>query len=116
MSVVTRIRELAAEKNLTIKDVERLTGISTNTMGRWDTNKPSVEKLTAVADLFGVTLDYLVGRSNTPYSDNSKEISVETFLKRSTPSTYDGVTLSDSDKRQIDLIIRTVIWPRLQDE
>ena len=58
--ILDRIRALCAEQGVTIKQLEQGTGISNGTIGRWDESNPRVDKLKAVADFFGVTVDELI--------------------------------------------------------
>lgn len=62
-----RLRELRISRKLTQKELaERLGLTNTSTISKYETGevKPSVEIIDKVADLFGVTADYLMGRSH----------------------------------------------------
>lgn len=61
-SVKDRIKALAESSGKTIAAVEKDLGIGNGTIGRWDTSAPSADKLSAVADYFDVSVDYLLGR------------------------------------------------------
>lgn len=54
-----RIKELCKEKGITVAQLEENLGWS-RSIYKWDTNTPSVTKVKAVADYFGVTVDYLL--------------------------------------------------------
>lgn len=41
-------------------------GLGKNSITRWDENKPSVDRVQKVADYFGVSVDYLLGRTDDP--------------------------------------------------
>ena len=64
-SVKDRIRALAESVGKTIATVEKELGIGNGTIGRWDASAPSADKLAAVADYFDVSVDYLLGRSDS---------------------------------------------------
>ncbi len=64
--LLDHICSLCKEKNVSIARLERETGIGNGTIGRWDVSSPSVKNVKAVADYFGVTVDYLV--SDAPKS------------------------------------------------
>lgn len=66
IDISKRIKELRLEKNLKQKDVAKHLNIATNTLSQFENNKgrPSLEVLTAMANYFGVSLDYLVGRED----------------------------------------------------
>ena len=54
--------ELLKERNVTAADVSRATGIRTSTLTDWKMGrtKPKSDKLKAIADYFGVTVEYLM--------------------------------------------------------
>lgn len=66
IDISKRIKELRLEKNLKQKDVAMHLNIATNTLSQFENNKgrPSLEVLSAMADFFEVSLDYLVGRED----------------------------------------------------
>ena len=59
-----QIRKLCEENKISIQQLSRDIEVSKNTIGRWDTNSPSIDKVVKVADYFNVSLDYLCGRTN----------------------------------------------------
>ena len=62
--ILSKITQLCKEKGTTIAKLERETGISNGTIGRWGISSPTVEKLEKVADYFGVSVDWLLGRES----------------------------------------------------
>lgn len=63
MSIYERIRELASEKGMSIRELENSLGFSNGLLRSWNksTNSASLEK---VANYFNVSTDYLLGRTN----------------------------------------------------
>lgn len=59
MSLVERIKSECIKKNFTIAYLERAACLGNGTIRRWDTNAPSVDKLSNIAHLLNVSLDYL---------------------------------------------------------
>lgn len=57
------IKELAEKQKISIRRLEENLGFGNGTLNRWRTNTPGVDKLEKVADYFGVTTDYLLGRT-----------------------------------------------------
>lgn len=66
MDTYDRIAELMAQHGERAADLAKATGISTGLLSQWKARmqKPSLEKLTLVAEHYGVTVDVLQG--NTP--------------------------------------------------
>lgn len=60
--VVEKISKLCKEKGVSIAKLEKETGISNGTIGKWSRSSPTVEKIERVADYFGVSVDWLLGR------------------------------------------------------
>lgn len=58
-----QIRKLCEVNNISVQQLSREIDVSKNTIGRWDTNCPSVDKVMKVADYFNVSMDYLCGRT-----------------------------------------------------
>lgn len=64
MSMYEKISRLAEKKGVSIAQVERDLGFSQASLRKLNTNKPSSDKVVALAKYFGVSTDYLYG--NTP--------------------------------------------------
>lgn len=64
MSIVDKIRQLCAEHGETLASLERRLGLGNGTIGRWENGSPTLDKLTRVADHFGVSVDYLASRED----------------------------------------------------
>jgi len=68
---MNRIRDLREDMDLRQVDVARATGIDQKTLSNYETGKtnPDSYALIKLADFFGVTIDYLVGRTNNNFID-----------------------------------------------
>lgn len=62
MTIKDTVRNLARQYPFSIPNLEKELGFGTGTISRWDKSFPGVDKMQAVADFFGVTVDYLLGR------------------------------------------------------
>lgn len=60
----SRIKELADAKGITMVTLGRAVGASSGNMSDWKAGRsaPNVDKLIKIADYFGVTTDFLLGR------------------------------------------------------
>lgn len=65
------LQKLLDERGITATDVARETGISRSSMTDWKKGRstPKYEKRKKIADMFGVTVDYLDGVSPFPYGE-----------------------------------------------
>ncbi|VDG18273.1 XRE family transcriptional regulator [Lactobacillus brevis] [Lactiplantibacillus mudanjiangensis] len=66
MTLFERIKFLAEKQGKSINDVEGELGYAKNTLYRLKKTNPSAKKLEEIADHFGVSTDYLLGRTDSP--------------------------------------------------
>ena len=65
------IQILCRKNNTTITKLERECGLANATIRRWENSSPSTENIGKVADYFGVSVDYLLGRGIYAMSDDA---------------------------------------------
>ena len=58
-----RIRELREEKKMSQEQLAKSLGFKANTISNWErgTREPDVQTIKKLADIFGVSTDYLLG-------------------------------------------------------
>ncbi|NCB04483.1 MAG: XRE family transcriptional regulator [Clostridia bacterium] len=68
---MNRLKEARRAKRLTQAEVARQLGISQNGYSNWETGARAIDapSLSALAALFGVSADYLLGLDSTEYAD-----------------------------------------------
>lgn len=66
MDLFIRVKELADKRKMSLNELEEAVGFSRNTLYKWKDKMPNSEKLEDVADYFGVSTDYLLGRVDDP--------------------------------------------------
>lgn len=90
---VTRILNLIAESNLSEFAFEKQNELAQGSIKNWKNgrNKPSAEALVKIANYFQVSIDYLLGRTDTPgFSPAEKAIGItETAMVSLTPEEDD---------------------------
>ena len=61
-----RLKELRTEKNLTQDKLAKLVGMSKMTISHWESGycEPSIAQLIMLSNLFEVSVDYLVGKTD----------------------------------------------------
>ena len=61
-----KIRRLRTAHGITQVELAHRLGVSKQSVSNWESNniQPSIELLEKIADLFGVTTDYLLGRED----------------------------------------------------
>ncbi len=68
-----KIKTLRLAGNYSQVDIAEKLSVTKQTISNWENNniQPSVDMLVKIADLFGVTTDYLLGRDTAPRIDAS---------------------------------------------
>ena len=66
MNIVDRIESLAKENGISITSLESKLGISRGIIRSWSSAQPTADKIMKIANYFGVSIDYLLGRTDEP--------------------------------------------------
>lgn len=75
--MLEKIKKLCAVNGMSVSQLEQTLGLSNKAIYRWDTSKPSIDRVKAVADYFGVTVDYLL--SDEKQLDEKEELLERAF-------------------------------------
>ena len=61
-----RLKELRTEKNVTQQEIADKIGVSRQVYANWENeiNQPDLKMLSSLADIYGVSADYLLGRTD----------------------------------------------------
>ncbi len=94
-----RLKQLRKEKKWTQDCVGSLIGVSKNTVSRYEkgTREPDFETLTKLAELFAVSTDYLLGRTDTP--DDPHYITLSDNVVATETVKIETITLNEEDRR-----------------
>lgn len=93
-TLYARIKELASSHGLSIRELEAQLHLSNGTIGRWRKSTPGVDKIEAVAKHFDVSVDYLLGRTDTPQFTRKDERDVQKILTDMTEGLSNDSALS----------------------
>ena len=77
MGIISRIKEVARNKGLTISDVEKACNLGENSIYKWDRSSPSLDKVMRVANKIDASIDYLATGENpsiNALSERDKEL------------------------------------------
>ena len=74
MEIAERLKQLRIKSKLTQYEVEELTGINRSTLSLYELGirVPTIDKLTKLALLYGVSIDYLCGIEKVNIRENEK--------------------------------------------
>ena len=114
MSLVSRIKDLAQARKISLAELERATGISNGQIRKWDSSKPGIEKLQSVADYFGVSTDYLLERTDNPYgglSTEQRKLTIEEAID--SVMSHDGKEVTENDREILKRIAEAYLDGKL---
>lgn len=104
MTTLERIKEISKKRGYSLTKVNELANLGTNTIYSWKTKEPSFNNLKAVADVLGVSTDYLLGKTDNPSATNKpKEVDIE---DENILMTFDGKPIPEEDMEIIKRLLR----------
>lgn len=101
MTVFERIKELAKKRGYSLTRLNNEAGLGTNSIYHWRTKSPSTASLKKVADVLGVSVDYLLGNTDEMHSNKKDDMPVdleEVLAKLGPTLRFEGKELTDEQK------------------
>ena len=112
MTTFERIKEISKQRGLNLKKTATEAGLSENAIYKWKTQTPQSNALRAVADVLGVSVDYLLGNTDEMHSnkkDDKKVADLKEIMKEFEVVQFDGKTIPEEDLPVIERIIKGLI-------
>lgn len=111
MNVLDKVKQLASEKGYSLLALNDKAKLGKNAIYKWKTQQPSTENLKKVADVLGVSVDYLLGDTNDMHankkSTSDKPVDLKEIAENDNWDDYlsaDGRPLTDHDKNLLRVI------------
>ena len=101
MTLFENIQQTAKSRGLSLRSVNEKALLGPNAIYKWKTQTPSTDKLKAVADVLGVSVDYLLGNNDKMHPTSAEpEVpnDLEEVLKQVNPVMFGGAELTDDQK------------------
>ena len=101
MTVFERIKETAKLRGTNLKNLAKQVGLSENAIYSWKNKTPRTDNLQSVADVLGVSVDYLLGNTDEMHSNKKDDMPVdlEEVLDKLGPTLrFEGKELTDEQK------------------
>ncbi|WP_081168641.1 helix-turn-helix domain-containing protein [Lactococcus garvieae] len=108
MDLYEKIKALAAQKHISIRQLEEKVGIANGTIRQWGRKNPGVNNVKLVADFFHVTVDYLLGSEEKPPLKEPIDLADlvdENKVDWDEWVSFDGKPLTDEVKTALKLIL-----------
>lgn len=99
-------KQMAKQRGLSLKALNDKAGLGANAIYSWKTSKPGMDALNSVAKVLGVSVDYLLGNTDNPSQqasrDNNMPVDLEEVLAQLGPSVqFNGQELTDEQKLKL---------------
>ncbi|KIU24949.1 helix-turn-helix domain-containing protein [Weissella cibaria] len=101
MTVYERIKEISKARGMSLQSVAKAAGLSQNMIYQYKTVNPKTETLRTLADVLGVSVDYLLGNTDEMHPTSTEpEVpnDLEEVLKQVNPVMFGGAELTDDQK------------------
>lgn len=111
MTIFERVKNIADSRKISLQKLAEKSGMGTNSIYGWKTKTPSVDKISAVADVLNVSTDYLLGRTDDPnkYLSETERMTSNIDLKEAKNNgailSWGGVDIDDDDMEIIKRIL-----------
>lgn len=106
MSIFERTKEVAKLRGLNLRQLEKEAGLSERSIYNWKLHNPNNQSLLAVANVLGVSTDYLLGNTDEMTPNKStipSEEKLDQALDRSI--SYDGKEITDHDRKLLKAML-----------
>lgn len=104
MTVYERTKEIAEKRGLSLQQVATKAGLGINSIYSWKKKDPSISRLAKVAAVLGVSVDYLLGETNTSSNDKEPKPVVD-LNKDDAILTFDGKPIPEEDMELIKRLL-----------
>ena len=104
MSIFERVKEVSELRKISLQTLAEKSNMGINSIYGWKTKKPSIDKISAVADVLHVSTDYLLGRTddmNNSIVEKNSHIDLKDALNDEIMLAFDGHEIPDEDKVKI---------------
>ena len=111
MTLFERIKKTAKERGISLTALSVKSGLGEKTIYKWKEKEPSANRIKAVADVLGVSDDYLLGNTDDMHVNKKATSNSPVDLKEVAENdnwddylSSDGRPLSDHDKKLLRAI------------
>lgn len=103
MNIGERIAQLRKSRSMSQFQLAKTLNIATSTLGMYETNKrkPNMEMLEKLADFFGVSVDFLLGRPEKNDNNNTADLADDDTI-----FTFEGKPIPEQDLEYMKRLLR----------
>ncbi|WP_419154911.1 helix-turn-helix domain-containing protein [Weissella minor] len=110
MTLFERTKQTAQEKGLTLRELEKRAGLGEKSIYSWKKYTPRGSNMQKVADVLGVSVDYLLGNTDEMHpttEEDNKKPDLDELLNDEGALMFQGMELSDDYKRALLAMLET---------
>lgn len=111
MTLFERIKKTAKERGISLTALSVKSGLGEKTIYKWKEKEPSANRIKAVADVLGVSVDYLLGNTDDMHankkSTDNEPVDIKKVAENDAWDDYlssDGRPLTEHDKKLLRAI------------
>ena len=108
MNVLDKVKQLASEKGYSLLALNDKAKLGKNAIYKWKTQQPSTENLKKVADVLGVSVDYLLGNTDDMHANKKAATSsddLKEYFDEHPVLKFDGKEIPDAEMKIIKRIL-----------
>lgn len=105
MTMFDRVKKISKKRGLSLAQLNEKAGFKPNVIYSWKTKSPSIDKVEAVANVLGVSVDYLLGKDDKPSTSN-EPVDLDKALSEEGMAMFDGKPLSEEYKKALLAMLR----------
>lgn len=105
MTMFDRVKEISKKRGLSLAQLNEKAGFKPNVIYSWKTKSPSIDKVEAVANVLGVSVDYLLGKEEKSSTTN-EPVDLDKVLSEEGMAMFDGKPLSEEYKKALLAMLR----------
>ncbi|MFP7242715.1 helix-turn-helix domain-containing protein [Pediococcus pentosaceus] len=105
MTMFDRVKKISKKRGLSLAQLNEKAGFKPNVIYSWKTKSPSIDKVEAVANVLGVSVDYLLGKDDKPSTSN-EPVDLDKALSEESVAMFDGKPLSEEYKKALLAMLR----------
>ncbi|PNQ83082.1 helix-turn-helix transcriptional regulator [Paenibacillus sp. F4] len=122
MDISEKIKDLMGKKDITAYRLAKDTNIPYTTLTKilnGTTKNPQIDSLSLIADYFNTTVDDLRGKEDIAapeWANETDKNDLSELLLKEEEVTYNGVVLTEEDKKSVNDMLTGMFWKRLEQQ
>ena len=108
MTLFERTKEIASKRGMSLQEVAKKANLGVNSIYRWKERNPTTSNITKVADVLGVSVDYLLGNTDDMHANKKATTSgddLKEYFDEHPVLKFDGKEIPDAEMKIIKRIL-----------